>query len=457
MRSSIVQTRSDRPGARLQAVGGGHPDSRRAPVRLLPGEPRRRDPFRGFGGAFTESAAWVFSTLDDDARQEVIRACFSPEYGLGYTYARTHMNSCDFSLGNYSAVETPGDTKLWSFFCEQEPKYLWPFMNAVSEYRGEAVPLLLSPWSPPAWMKTNNSMNNGGSLRPEYRDAWARYFCRYIRELHEQGFSVFGITVQNEPEATQTWDSCRYSAPEEAEFIRDYLGPELHRQGLADVALYCWDHNRDLLWERVDAIMKDGSAAQYVTGAAIHWYADGHFDQVEAVKSAYPDLEIVFSEGCIEGGVKPGEWDRAERYAKNIIGDLNAGVTLWLDWNLMLDTRGGPNHVGNYCDAPVIVDTETGRIHYQPSYDAIGHFSRYIRAGARCLHLDWSDTGGGEPVSIPESLSATAFENPDGSLVTVLCNSGDEAMSVSIGSGSARTLSPVESPAHSITTCIHQP
>ncbi|TVQ25370.1 MAG: glucosylceramidase [Spirochaetaceae bacterium] len=457
MRQSILQTRGDKPGARWQSVTAGHPDPEHVAVHLRVGAPRRADAFRGFGGAFTESAAWVFSGLGDEVQQEVLSACFSPQDGLGYTYARTHMNSCDFSLGNYSAVETPGDTKLWSFFCEQEPKYLWPFMDAANAYRGEAVPMLLSPWSPPAWMKTNNSMNNGGSLRPEYRDAWARYFCRYILELQERGFSVFGITVQNEPEATQTWDSCRYSASEEAAFIRDYLGPELHRQGLSDVALYCWDHNRDLLWERVDAIMKYTDAARYITGAAIHWYADGHFDQVEAVKSAYPDLEIVFTEGCIEGGVKLGQWDRAERYAKNIIGDLNAGVTLWLDWNLMLDTQGGPNHVGNYCDAPLIANPETGEVHYQPSYDAIGHFSRYIHAGARCLQLDWNDAAGGVSVATRESLSATAFENLDGTRVTVLCNAGDEAISVNLDTDGGHAILTAEVPGHSITTCILQP
>lgn len=452
MNHTIVQTRQDTPGERWQPVTSASTTSAPAAgadnaVHLTLGEALRPDTFRGFGGAFTESAAFVYSALSEEEKERVLQLCFSPDTGLGYTFARTHMNSCDFSLGNYSAVETPGDTKLWSFVCEQEPKYLWPFMRDAQRYLGAEIPLLLSPWSPPAWMKSNGSMNNGGTLRPEYRDAWARYFCRYIAELRSQGFDVFGITVQNEPEATQTWDSCRYTAAEEAGFIRDYLGPELHKQGLADVALYCWDHNRDLLQERVDAIMQDSGAAQYVAGAAIHWYSEGQFDQVEAVKAAYPDLEIIFSEGCIENGVKLGAWDRAERYARNIIGDLNAGVTLWLDWNMMLDMQGGPNHVGNYCDAPLIADTERDAVHLQPSYSAIGHFSRYIQPGALCLSLttDTTDT---------TEIDVTSFANPDGSTVTVVCNSSDTDRTLHLHAGTSSTPITTTIPKHSVTTCV---
>lgn len=449
MSHRIVQTCPDRSGARWEQILPA-PDSAAATaahVRL--GNARRPDPVRGFGGAFTESAAWVWSLLSAQRQQEVLEACFCPEQGLGYTLGRTHMNSCDFSLGNYSAVETPGDTKLWSFFCEQEPKYLWPFMKAAQQYLGESIPLLLSPWSPPAWMKTNNSMNNGGSLKPEYRDAWAKYFCRYIRELQDKGFHVFGITVQNEPEATQTWDSCRYTSEEEALFIRDYLGPELEKQGLADIALYCWDHNRDLLAERVDAIMSNPDTARYVAGAAIHWYAEGHFDQVEAVKAAHPDLEIIFSEGCIEGGVKLGQWDRAERYARNMIHDLNTGVSRWLDWNMILDLQGGPNHVGNFCDAPLIADTDTDTVYYQPSYAAIGHFSRYVKSGAVCLH---TDVQGASP-----DLDIAAFENPDGTRVVVICNATENDVCVQVNSGSGGATLATATTAHSLTTCILDP
>ena len=173
-----------------------------------------------------------------------MRAYFDTEHGIGYTFGRTHMNSCDFSLDNYSAVNIPGDKMLWSFSSEREKQYLWPFIQAAYTAAGTDIPLLLSPWSPPAWMKTNQSMNNGGSLLPECRDAWALYFVRYIAELRDNGFTVFGVTVQNEPEATQTWDSCRYSSADEALFIKDYLGPLFVTKGMQEIAIYFWDHNR---------------------------------------------------------------------------------------------------------------------------------------------------------------------------------------------------------------------
>ena len=165
--------------------------------------------------------------------------------------------------------------------------------------------------------------------------------------------------MQNEPAAKQTWESCLYTAEEERDFVRDHLGPALHAAGHADVKLLVWDHNRDLLVERATPIYADAEAARYVWGAALHWYVSEDFTQSSALHAAFPDKHILFTEGCWEGGVKLGQWDRGERYSRNMIGDLRNWVCGWIDWNMVLDTRGGPNHVGNWCDAPVLVDAET--------------------------------------------------------------------------------------------------
>lgn len=371
----------------------------------------------GFGGAFTEAAAVTFYKLPPERQAEVLRAYFDPQQGHGYTMGRTHINSCDFSLGNYACDDVPGDVELKHFSLARERQALLPFIKAALSTAGAPLKLLASPWSPPAWMKTNGEMNHGGQLKPEYRAVWATYYCRFIEACAQEGVPIWGLTVQNEPEATQTWDSCRYTAEEERDFVRDFLGPALHRHGLQEVRLFIWDHNRDRLYERAKVVYDDPQAAPYVWGAAFHWYEHPQrFDNVQRTHDAYPDKHLLFSEGCQEGGPHLGEWGVGERYAHAIINDLNAWTEGWLDWNLLLDERGGPNHVGNYCSAPMIADTRTGELLYQSSYYYIGHFARFIRPGARRI---------GSAVSA-EGLEATAFRNSDGRIALVVLNLTDQ-------------------------------
>ena len=247
---------------------------------------------------------------------------------------------------------------------------------------GAKFKLFSSPWSPPAWMKTNGQMNYGGQLKPECRDVWARYYARYIKEYANEGIAVWGLTVQNEPAATQTWDSCIYSAEEEGAFVRDYLGPTLEKEGLADVKIIVWDHNKDLIYERAEPILSDPETAKYVWGVGFHWYSGDEFENLAKVHDAFPTTNLLFTEGCQEGGVRLGAWDLGERYAHDIIGDLNNWTVGWVDWNMVLDERGGPNHVDNLCDAPVIADTTRNDLYYQNSFYYLGHFSKYIRPGA---------------------------------------------------------------------------
>lgn len=370
----------------------------------------------GFGGAFTEAAAVTFYKLPPEKQTEVLRAYFDPQQGHGYTLGRTHINSCDFALGNYACDDVPGDVDLQHFSLARERQALLPFIKAALSTAGAPLKLLASPWSPPAWMKTNGEMNHGGQLKPEYRAVWAAYYCRFIEACAQEGVPIWGLTVQNEPEATQTWDSCRYTAEEERDFVRDFLGPALHRHGLQEVRLFIWDHNRDRLFERAKVVYDDPQAAQYVWGAAFHWYENPQrFDNVQRTHDAYPDKHLLFSEGCQEGGPHLGEWGLGERYAHAIINDLNAWTEGWLDWNLLLDERGGPNHVGNYCSAPIIADTRTGELLYQSSYYYIGHFARFIRPGARRIGCTVS----------AEGLEATAFRNCDGRIALVVLNLTD--------------------------------
>ncbi len=253
-------------------------------------------------------------------------------------------------------------------------------------------------------MKTTGQMNEGGKLKAEYRAAWADYYVRYIREMEAEGITIWGITVQNEPAAVQPWDSCVYTTEEEKEFVRDHLGPALERAGLSHVKIIIWDHNRDMLVHRASVAYHDAEASKYIWGAGFHWYVADKFDNVRLLHDAWPEKHLLFTEGCQEAGPHTGAWHLGERYARSIINDLNRWTEGWVDWNLLLDEQGGPNHVGNYCSAPILADTQTDTLLFQTSYYYIGHFSRFIRPGARrALCATTSD-----------ALEATSYLNPDG-------------------------------------------
>jgi len=345
-----------------------------------------RQSILGFGGAFTEASASIYDQLETDKKNEIIQAYFG-DSGNQYNMGRTHINSCDFSLGNYALCEKE-DRKLTDFSIERDKKMLIPLIKEALNEASSPILLMASPWSPPPWMKTNNQMNHGGKLKEEFQDTWAEYYCKYIEFYERDGVPIWGISVQNEPEAVQTWDSCIYTGEEERDFIKNFLGPALERNKYLDKKLVIWDHNRDVMVERSRAVLSDPDAAKYVWGTGFHWYNGDHFDEVQKVHDEFPDKELIFTEGCQEGGPHNGSWDLGERYATSIINDLNRYTVAWIDWNLLLDERGGPNHVGNYCSAPIIVNTKTQELLYQSSYFYLGHFSRFFSRGDKIIECE---------------------------------------------------------------------
>jgi len=387
------------------------------PVLLVNTE-RRFQVMEGFGGAFTEAAAVTWQRLGEGRREQLLRDYFDRDAGHGYTLCRVHMNSCDFALGNYAHVEVPGDVELKSFNIDRDRQALLPFIQAALRVAGRPIQLLVSPWSPPAWMKSNGQMNHGGKLLPQYAQAWAYCFVRFIQAYEAEGVPVWGVSVQNEPAATQRWDSCLYSAEEERDFVRDHLGPELARAGLGRIRIVIWDHNRDLMVERASAVYSDPEAAKYVWGTGFHWYGGDHFDHVQLLHDAWPDKQLLFTEGCQEGGPHTGSWDLGERYGRSMINDINRWTVGWIDWNLLLDETGGPNHVGNLCSAPVLASAAGDALLHQSSYWTIGHFARFVQPGARRVLCAASR----------QDLEATAFVNPDGSTATVVMNRGATAI-----------------------------
>jgi glucosylceramidase len=398
----------------------------------------------GFGGALTDAAAETFAKLPEDKQQELLRAYFDPAKGIGYSLCRTHINSCDFSSESY-AYTAPGDLDLKTFDVAHDRRYRIPFIKAALGTAGAPVKLFASPWSPPAWMKTNGDMLHGGQVKPECRAAWARYYVRFVEEYEKEGVPIWGLTVQNEPMATQTWESCLYTGEEERDFVRDHLGPTLEKAGLSRLKLMVWDHNRGLLYQRAKAVYDDPRAARYVWGAAFHWYVGDHFEAVRATHEAWPEKQLLFSEGCAYpfDWSKKDEWVWGETYGTSMIHDLNNWAAGWTDWNVLLDEKGGPNHVGNFCWAPVHGDTQTGQLHYFSSYYYIGHVARFVRPGAKRVAC----------TSNSDELLATAFVHPDGRVVTVVMNRTDKDVDFLLWRDGRAAKA--KSPAHSIVTLVH--
>lgn len=441
----IYETARD-SGHRLASIPlAGEPAGTTTPVIEID-TTREHQTILGFGTSLTESSAYVLSMLSPETREEALRACFDAETGNGYTFARTHINSCDFSLSNWSCANVADDFALEHFTMEPAQRYVLPLVRDAFRIAPE-LSLIASPWSPPGWMKTNGEMNNGGKLRPECAATWAKFIVRYLDELEAAGMPAWGVTVQNEPAAVQVWDSCIYSGEEERDFVRDHLGPALQASRQKETKLIVWDHNKDLLYERAAAVLTDPKAAKHVWGVGIHWYGGEQPEQLELTHAAWPDKQIIFTEGCWENGAKPGQWDRGERYAQHIINDLNHWVSAWIDWNVALDLRGGPNHVGNFCDASLLVDTERAEVRYQTSYHYIGHFSRFIRPGAVRL-------GSRVPRGLATSLRTLACRNTDGSTAVVILNTSEETVSALLAFGNETV--PVSLPPRSIQTLVRR-
>jgi glucosylceramidase len=367
--------------------------------------------FHGFGGAITEASGFAFSKLGKENKEKVLEYYFGEE-GNKYTIARGHIDSCDFSLGNYSAMTDPKDGRMNSFCLNRDEQYIIPLMKAAQERMGETLELMLSPWSPPAFMKSNGEKNNGGKLKPEYRQFWANYICRYIKEYKARGFHVNRLTIQNEPAAVQTWDSCIFTAEDEKVFIRDFLYPALGENELSDVKINIWDHNKERIYQRAKATI-DQDTDRMIDGIAFHWYSGDHFESISIARDAFPGKELIFTEGCVEySRFGTNQLHNAQMYAHDIIGNLNAGMTASIDWNIFLDEKGGPNHAGNFCDAPIMIDTQNDTFEVKLSFDYIGHFSRYIKKGAKRIAFS----------KYTDRLEMTAFKNTDGTIAIVMLN-----------------------------------
>lgn len=371
--------------------------------------------FTGFGGAITDSSCKVLDSMHEEMRRETLYSYFG-ETGIGYTLLRVPLDSCDFSEKQYSAVTDwrAGEENEFSF----KPEHLRQIeiIKEIYDIAGKKLEVMLCPWSPPASMKDNGDRVGGKLLAGRYED-YADYICNYILHLKEEGIAVTSITIQNEQNAWQTWDSCLFSEEEEMDFINRAMIPALKKYNLYKIKILLWDHNKERVVERAVAELSEDRDSM-IAGVAFHWYTGDHFDALKLVHRMYPEIILSHTEGCVEL-TKYGdasERDNAERYAHDILGDLQSGTNSYYDWNIILDETGGPNYVDNYCDAPVIYSLSDKKVSHHLTFHYIGMISRYIKPGAVRLETSVYD----------DRLSHVAFKNPDGSVVLCLLNNLDE-------------------------------
>ena len=418
----------------------------------------------GFGGALTDTSAYLYSKMNPADKKQFLEDYFGKE-GQGYRFLRIHIDSCDFSLEEYQAVADPiADPDFTTFTIDRDRKYMIPMLKDAMAMTATPFSILLSPWSPPFQWKTppeapkndasvyggsflanfmppvdyeKPQRNNGGKLKKEHYGDWARYLAKYVNAYLEEGLPVTMMSLQNETIAATNWDSCVWTAAEQKEFLRDYLYPTFEDAGLVGkIGLYIWDHNKERVYEFAKEVLDD-ETKKMVEGIAFHWYSGDHFDGLSLAHDAFPDMKLMSSECCplhapgqgnmlaalMGGGSSVAETDYQDAvdYAHDIIGDLNHGMNRWIDWNLCVDEQGGPRHVPMGFGASVCA-TQDGSYKKILIFDYIGHFSRYIKPGAKRIGFSQCD----------DKVEVTAAKNPDGSLVLVALNKGEHDASYAI-------------------------
>ncbi|WP_299887197.1 glycoside hydrolase family 30 protein [uncultured Lacinutrix sp.] len=423
-----------------------HFDTVDNPSKIVLNDSKKYQLITGFGGAFTESSAYLLNKLGKENRKKILEAYFSRE-GANYSLTRTHMNSCDFSLSQYSYTPKP-DKELKDFSVKEDMKDLIPMIKEALTISQDGFKIFASPWTAPPWMK-NNKEWVGGKLLPEYYDTWALFFSKYIDAYKTEGIDIWGFTVENEPHGNgNNWESMHFTPKEMTDFVQNHLGPKLEADGKGDKIILGYDQNRAGLKEWVDVMYATEESSKYYDGTAIHWYESTYDFFPEDLQYAHkkaPNKYLIETEGCVDSEVPKWQddswywkkeatdwgWDWAKeedkylhpkyapvnRYARDIIGCLNNWVDGWVDWNMVLDRQGGPNWFKNWCVAPIIIDEKTDEVYFTPIYYVMVHFSKYIRPGASIIHVDNTD----------KDIMVTAAKNPDGSIAVVLFNEGNKS------------------------------
>ncbi|MBW6490352.1 MAG: glucosylceramidase [Lentimicrobium sp.] len=397
----------------------------------------------GYGAALTGSSAWLINRkLSSVARQSLLDELFNPETGIGVSYLRLTMGASDFSLSDFTYNDLPSgqtDFELAQFSLWQDYDDVIPVLKSIIQVSPE-IKLMGSPWSPPAWMKTNNSLV-GGKLKSNCYDVYADYFIRYINSMKEEGIVIDAITIQNEPlHYTAAYPCMEMQATEQLEFIKNHLGPKFSAAGIKTKILL-YDHNWDEPGYPI-TILNDPDAKQFITGSAFHAYA-GDVSAMSAVHNAHSDKGLYFTE------ISGGEW--ATDFAGNLMWNMRnifiGTARNWsknaLLWNLALNENFGPQNNGcSNCRGVITINSVSGEIIRNEEYYSIAHFSKFVRPGA-------TRVSGNLPQSVGDA-GVVAFRNTDGSMTLIAANYGNQTISFAVEQD--KTIFKVSIPAVSVST-----
>jgi len=397
----------------------------RAPeLTIFLDDAKRYQEIDGFGASITDSSAWLLrNKLSDSQFQNLMERLFDREKGIGLNLLRQPMGSSDFALEDYTYDDMPpgqSDPKLRHFSIEKDQRCIIPVLRAALAINPQ-IKILSTPWSPPAWMKSNDSLVQG-TLRPENYAAMAGYFVEFVKAYEQAGVPIFGVTMQNEPlNIEANYPSLVMSSSEQAAFLGSALGPAFREAGVHS-KIFIFDHNWDLTHYPIE-ILADTKAAAYASGIAIHCYGGNAAAQSE-LHARFPNLPIWLTE-C-SGGV----WQRGnllDEQVRLIIDSTRNWSQSVILWSLALDQNHEP-HLGGCknCRGVITVNTAVGPGEAVPTVDftALAHVSKFVRPGARRIESNTFGQG---------SLEDVAFRNPDGSLVLLVLNSGSKPVTFNIG------------------------
>ena len=475
----------------------------------------RRQTIDGFGNSITESSVFVLACLTPEQRHAVLEEMYG-ENGANFSASRTVVGASDFALkGHYSYDDVEGDEALAHFSMDvhkdgfskaeypqiKDDHYdMWQCLHEIADIKANAKDkadaewrLVASPWTAPAWMKDNKQFFDrqkryGGALLPEYYDAFARYFVKYLQAYRDGGIEFWAVTPENEPMGNDgSWESMHLSPAVEATLIGRYLGPEMAKNGFGDVKILGFDQNTFEAAPYTAAIFGDEQANKYTDGTALHWYGStvSCFPEVlDSLHAAHPDKHLIHTEGCVDNLGRDGwpgvsdyegykeccwfnndafwwnanatdwaystpwwpEWHPkyavVHRYASYIIDGLNHWLTGYIDWNAVLDSVGGPTHVHNNCGAMLMVDYENDVLYFTPYYYVLKQFSRSMRPGDVVL-------GVSQPAN--PNLHVCAVAKQDGSYAVNILNTG-EAVTFPLQLG--KYVADISLPANAVETLI---
>ncbi|MGA2728013.1 MAG: glycoside hydrolase family 30 beta sandwich domain-containing protein [Terracidiphilus sp.] len=407
-------------------------------IALDPAAPKQE--VLGFGAAMTDATCYVLSQMSAAERTPLMREIFAPDE-MAMNVCRTCIGASDYSRTVYSFDDSPEpDPELKRFSIDHDKAYILPMLREARKANPELF-LFSSPWSPPGWMKPNNSML-GGAMRKTSFGPYAKYFMKFLDGYKAEGVAIDAVTVQNETDAEQEGNmpACLWAQEQEMDFVKSHLGPALRKAGLP-AKIWVLDHNYSL-WGRAIDELSDPDAYEYIDGIAWHGYV-GEASAMTRVHEAFPQKSAYWTEGGPDIS-QPDYQTDFTKWADTFNGVLNNWARSITSWNLALDEKGKPN-VGPFsCGGVVTVENETHKITRSGQYWAFAHYSKHIKRGARVFATDGVgfDGAGG-------SVSHAGFRNPDGSLVVVLANTGEQKRAQLVLGGKALEI---DLPADSVHT-----